>query len=226
MKQHVYPIIGHKALADVATADVIAILKPIWAEMPETASRVRGRIQKVYAAWKVESGQQDKSNPAQWAGHLDAVFPRKSKVRPVEHHTALPYAEVPALMARLAKQPGMAALALRFLILTATRTSETLAARWSEVVTEGNNPARWAIPKERMKIARPHTVPLSDAAVAVLDDAARHRVDGNDAIFPGTTMDPRSPHHHEQHEHPRAAAPDEGRGHGARLPFIFPRLVR
>ena len=190
---YVYPTIGQKPPGDVTTADVVAILKPIWNTYPETASRVRGRIEKIIAAWKVESGQQDKFNPATWAGHLQAVFPRKSKLKPVEHHAALPYSEVPKLMAELverskgARGGGIAALALKFLILTAGRTGEVLGARWSEVLTDGKNSPRWAIPRERMKMGKEHTVPLSDAAVAVLAEATRHRVDGNEAIFPGVT---------------------------------------
>jgi integrase len=196
LETYAYPVIGHKAPGDITTADVIAILKQelkdddgkptgtLWNTMPDTASRLRGRIEKIIAAWKVESGQQDKFNPATWKGHLEAVFPRKSKVRRVEHHPAMPYAEVPAFMTRLAKQPGMAAQALGFLVLTATRTSETLAARWPEIDLDKR---RWAIPAERMKVGKAHVVPLSDAAIAVLDAAAKHRIDGNDAVFPGTT---------------------------------------
>jgi integrase len=184
LEQYAFPTIGHKAPGEITTGDVIAILKPIWNDMPETASRLRGRIEKIIAAWKVESSQQDKFNPATWKGHLDAVFPRKSKVAPVEHHPALPYVEVPTLMKRLAKADGMAALALRFLILTAGRTGEVLGGRWPEI---DRDMRRWSIPKERMKVGKPHVVPLSDAAMAVLAETEQHRADGNDAIFPGGT---------------------------------------
>src|SRR5262249_42291815 len=154
------------------TADIIGLLKPIWNEMPETASRVRGRIEKIIAAWKVESGQQDKFNPATWKGHLAAVFPPVRRVRNVRHHPALHYDEVPALMAALSVRPQRPSLPLRFLILTACRTGEVLGARWSEIDFARK---RWSIPATRMKAAKAHVVPLSDAAVALLDEAARHR---------------------------------------------------
>ena len=182
---------------EVSTADVVAILKQelkdedgnpvggtLWNSMPETASRLRGRIEKIIAAFKVTSGQQDKFNPAQWTGHLDAVFPKKSKVRKVEHHAALPYAEVPALMKELGKREGLSALALKFLVLTAARTGEVLGARWREINV---GKRRWSIPAERMKMEREHVVPLSDAALAVLAKVEGQRIDGNDAVFPGGT---------------------------------------
>jgi integrase len=212
LEEYVYPIIGHKLPGDVTTADVIAILKQelkdkadkpivgttLWNTMPETASRVRGRIEKIIAAWKVESDQQDKFNPAQWAGHLQAVFPAKSKVRKVGHHPALPHAEVLALTTRLAGQPGMAALALRFLILTAGRTGEVVGARWLGAHLRKDDPDEidldkhlWSIPEERMKVGQPHVVPLSDAALAVLAEAGQHKLRPgerpNDAVFPGGT---------------------------------------
>ena len=204
LEDYAYPIIGHKLPGDVTTADVIAILKQpvkdkkkkpiagtsLWNTQPENASRIRGRIEKIIAAWKVESGQQDKFNPAQWAGHLQAVFPKKSKLRKVVHHAALPWAEVPALMAELvarvdgARGGGVANLALRFLILTATRTNEVLSGRWPEI---DRATRLWSIPGERMKMGVGHVVPLSDAALAVLAEAERYRVDGNAVIFPGVT---------------------------------------
>jgi integrase len=204
LEDYAYDIIGHKLPGDVTTADVIAIFKQpvkdrkkkpiagtsLWNTQPENASRIRGRIEKIIAAWKVESGQQDKFNPATWAGHLQAVFPKKSKLKPVEHHAALPWAEVPALMAELVARAdgprggGVSALALRFLILTAGRTNEVIGSRWNEI---GYEARLWSIPKERMKMGKGHVVPLSDAALAVLATANKLAVEGNAAIFPGGT---------------------------------------
>jgi integrase len=126
------------------------------------------------------------------------VFPAKSKVRKVVHHPALPHAEVLALTTRLAGQPGMAALALRFLILTAGRTGEVVGARWLGAHLRKDDPDEidldkrlWSIPEERMKVGQPHVVPLSDAALAVLAEAEQHKLRPgerpNDAVFPGGT---------------------------------------
>jgi integrase len=183
MEKYVYPTIGHKPPGDVTRADVIAILEPIWSTMPETATRVRGRIETIIAAWMVEADV-ERVNPATWRGKLDKLFPKKSKLRKVVHHKALPYAEVPKLMTRLAKSDAISFLALRFLILTATRTTETLGAKWPEIDFAL---ARWTIPEERMKTGVEHVVPLSDAALLVLGEAKLQRVDGNAAIFPGTS---------------------------------------
>lgn len=180
---YAYPVIGDLAVAAIDTGHVTRILEPIWSTKPETATRVRGRIESVldYARtheWRVED------NPARWRGHLENVLPKRSKVQAVEHHAALPWGEIGAFMAGLEKQDGVAALALRFAILTAARTGEVIGARWSEIDLQAG---LWTVPEGRMKAAREHRVPLGDAALATLCDAATLRDStAHDAfLFPG-----------------------------------------
>jgi integrase len=141
------------------------VLDPIWQTKPETASRVRGRIEAVLDAAKVR-GYRAGENPAQWKGNLAHILPARSKVRKVKHHAALPYNEIGIFMTNLRQQKGMAALALEFSILAAARTRETLGARWDEIDLDERI---WTVPAERMKGGRVHRVPLSDAAIAVLN---------------------------------------------------------
>ncbi len=170
------------AVALVDTGAVMKVLAPIWTVKPETASRVRGRIEAVldYAAargWRVGD------NPARWRGHVQNLLPSRAKVARVEHHAALPWAEAGAFMADLAGQSGTAARALAFTILTACRTGEAVEARWSEIDLAA---AIWIVPGTRMKAGREHRVPLSDPALDVLRamDAERaSRADGY--VFPG-----------------------------------------
>jgi integrase len=180
------PVIGKLPVAAIETGHVTAILEPIWQEKPETAGRVRGRIEAVLDYAKVR-GWRAGENPARWRGHLDHLLPARGKVRRVEHHAALPWREVSTFMAMLAQQEGIAALALRFAILTAARTGEAIGATWAEIDTAG---AVWTVPGERMKAGREHRVPLSDAALAVLADAAKLRAHaGPDApVFPGQRL--------------------------------------
>jgi integrase len=121
---------------------VIRCLEPIWNETAETASRLRGRIESVLE-WASVRGYRAGDNPARWRGHLAKLLPARAKVQRVEHHAALPYAEMPAFVAELRKQPGVAARALEFTILTGTRTGEVLGANWGEInLDEG----MWTIP--------------------------------------------------------------------------------
>jgi integrase len=155
-----------KPVADVDTDDVIAILKPIWAEKTETAVRVRQRIETVLdfaAAAKKRAGE----NPARWRGHLDKMLPRPTKVAKVRHHPALPYAKLPGFMKRLRSMSGAGPVALEFTILTAARTNETIGATWREFDLDGK---LWKVPGERMKSGRPHVVPLPDRVVEILCD--------------------------------------------------------
>jgi integrase len=173
---------GDLPVAEVGTAHVLAALEPIWHAKPETAKRVRGRIEAVldYARtreWR--SGE----NPARWRGHLSNLLPARSKVAKIEHHAALPWREIGAFLATLRAQHGMAALALRFTILTAARTGEAINSRWSEMDLSA---AVWTVPEGRMKAGREHRVPLSDAALAVLREVAPLRpADGDGFVFPG-----------------------------------------
>jgi len=162
LRAYVYPRIGELSAADIDTAAVMSVLQPIWTKLPETASRVRGRIEAVLS-WAKVHGLRDGDNPARWRGHLDQLLPARAKVKRVEHFTALPYDKIGNFMAELAGQQDMAARALQFAILTATRSGEVLGARWNEI-----NGHIWTIPPERIKGGREHRVPLSDRALALL----------------------------------------------------------
>jgi integrase len=155
---------------EIATADVLTVLKPLWDRAPETASRLRGRIQTVLeAAQALGHIAEDKANPARWKGHLDKLLPKPAKLSR-GHQKAVPYGDVPAFVKRLRSSNGMAALALEFLILTATRTNETLGAQWREIDLDN---AIWTIPPDRMKTGDAFSVPMSERAVAILADARR-----------------------------------------------------
>lgn len=164
LKSYVFPKIGQVQVAKIETADVIGALTPIWIDKPETASRVRQRIEAVidYAtALGIRSGD----NPARWRGHLDHLLPKPKKVRAVKHHPALPHAQTADFMAALAPREGVAARALGFTILTAARSGETRGMTWGEVDLENR---LWTIPAARMKAGKEHRVPLSDTALAFL----------------------------------------------------------
>jgi len=155
----------------VDTAAVMACLQPIWATKTETANRVRGRIERVLD-WARVHGLRTGDNPARWRGHLDKLLPKPSKVGKRRHHEAMPYADVPGFMARLAERDGAARRALRFTILTAARTGEVTGADWPEFDLAA---AVWTIPAERMKGGRAHQVPLTAAAIAILRGLPRDR---------------------------------------------------
>ena len=179
LKTYACPVIGNKQVDTISTEDILAILSPIWTSKTETAKRVQGRIENIldFAAahkWR------DQMNPARWRGHLDKLLPKPTRVKRITHHPAMPYSEVSAFMAELAENGSISALALQFLILTATRTSEVLQARWEEIDLEE---AVWTIPAERMKARREHRVPLSDTAMNILADLPL--IEGNPYVFPG-----------------------------------------
>ncbi|WP_340151233.1 integrase arm-type DNA-binding domain-containing protein [uncultured Sneathiella sp.] len=179
LKTYARPVIGSKLVDSIETKDILEILKPIWATKTETAKRVQGRIENILdfaAAHKYRN----RVNPARWRGHLDMLLPKPSKLRTVKHHPAMSYTEVPAFMEELKKNGSVSASALRFLILTATRTSEVLKAQWSEIDLEN---AVWKIPPERMKTRREHRVPLTE--VMLTDLNALPRLDGNPYLFSG-----------------------------------------
>ena len=171
--------IRSKPIANIDTADVLAVLKPHWQERPETASRLRGRLERVFAA-AIAKGLRTQSNPAIWKGHLDALLPSPKKLTR-GHHKALPYEQLPRFMADLREQDGLSALALELVILSATRTSETLQARWSEVDLKKKI---WTIPAERMKAGREHRIPLTPAMLKVLERLKPFRRQC-DFLFPG-----------------------------------------
>lgn len=152
----------------VETEHVLAVIAPIWKEKPETASRLRGRIEAVLAAASAK-GQRSSVNPAQWRNHLDRLLPKRRKLSR-GHHAAMPFPDVPALMKRLASLKSPSACALRFTVLTAARSGETFGATWQEFDLES---AVWTVPADRMKGGREHRVPLSPSAVAVLEEISR-----------------------------------------------------
>ena len=151
------------------TAEVVRLLRKVWTDKTETATRVRGRIERVWDAEKV-AGVVTGDNPARWRGHLDKLLPKPSKVAKVTHFRAMPYGDVPAFMARLAEREAITRLALRFTILTVARTGEVTGAAWSEF--DGDV---WTIPAERMKAGKEHKVPLTPAALALLDGLPRRK---------------------------------------------------
>lgn len=176
---YVYPVFGELPVAAVDVGLVMKALDPIWAEKPETAGRVRGRIESVLD-WATARGYRQGDNPARWRGHLENLLPKKTKVRRVEHHAALPYADLGDFMVELRGQEGVAARALEFAILTAARTGEVIGARWGEINTAER---LWTIPPGRMKAGKEHRVPLSDAAIAVVEKMAAIR--SGDFLFSG-----------------------------------------
>jgi integrase len=173
--------IGSLPVQAIDTALVLRCLEPIWTTKPETASRVRGRIERIID-WAKVSGYRDGENPARWRGHLDHLLPARSKVRRVEHHAALPYAELPSFLVALRKQQGISARALEFCILAAARTGEVIGARWSELDLIDKT---WTVPAERMKGGREHRVPLSPRALAILEEMQAHRHSDDGFGFPG-----------------------------------------
>ena len=190
MKASVFPIIGARPVALVNTDDVLRVLQPIWTKTPETASRVRGRIEAVlnYAA---ATGLRPRGpNPATWRGHLSEALGAPSKLKAVvrrekgkgDNHPSLPWQDMPGFMEALQARSGMAALVLRFSILTGARTGEVRSMTWGELDMQA---ALWVVPGARMKAGRVHFVPLSPSALAVLAEL-KPLADGRDSlVFPG-----------------------------------------
>jgi integrase len=162
----------------VETAVVLKILQPLWQRIPETAARLRSRIEKVLDAARAK-GYRDGENPARWRGHLETLLPPRQKLTR-GHYAAMPYAELPTFMARLRAREGMAAQALEFAILTAARSGEVLGARWSEIDLEAKV---WTVPATRIKAGREHRVPLSPRALDIVEAMRLIRV--SDYVFPG-----------------------------------------
>lgn len=175
------PIIGSLPVAAVDTALVVKVLEPIWTTKTETATRVRSRIENVLD-WATVSKFRTGDNPARWRGHLDNLLADPGKVAKVAHHAALPWQEIGAFMVDLRKREGTSARAVEFAILTAARSGEVRGVRWSEIDLDA---ALWVVPAERMKAGREHRVPLSTAAVALLQAMP----DVGDYIFPGQRGD-------------------------------------
>jgi len=216
LANYAQPVLGTLACNAIETNDVLKVLKPIWAKKPETATRVRRRIEAVLSYAKTR-GWRDGENPAAWRDHLALVLPARSKVAPVVHHPALDWQDAPAFMAALRAREGMGARALEFAILTAARSGEVRRAQWSEIHLDR---AEWIIPAARMKAAKDHRVPLSEPALAVLREMAAFKGCLGPCV-PGPA--PRSAH--ERHDADGRASPHgQRRSDGAWLSLHFQRL--
>jgi integrase len=168
-----------KPVSEVSTDDVLKVLKPLWTTKAETASRLRGRIERVLDFARAR-GQRSGENPARWRGHLDAILPRRAKLTR-GHHRALPFQAVPEFMAQLRQRQGVAPRALEFAVLTAARSGEVLGARWDEFDLETKV---WTVPARRMKAGREHRVPLPSWAVEILK--AMQKDGMSEYVFAGT----------------------------------------
>jgi integrase len=188
LEAYAFPLIGALPVGTIDLALMVQVLEPIWTTKPETANRLRGRIEMILDAATVR-GFREGPNPAQWKGNLTHVFPPRIKVRRVEHLSAMPLHELPEFVTALAARRGIVARALEFTILTAARSGETLGATWAEMDLKARI---WTVPSGRMKAMQEHRVPLSDRALAVLNAVLPLAVsdDGvplaGSPVFPGT----------------------------------------
>jgi integrase len=176
-----YPVIGDLPVQAIDTPLALRILEPIWNTKNETASRLRGRIESILD-WAKVRGLREGENPARWKGHLDHLLPAPGKVQAeASHHSAMSYRDLPRFIAALRAREGATARALEFAILTAARAGEAVGARWSEIDLEQQV---WVIPPSRMKAKKEHRVPLSDRALALLED----RLHGGELVFEGVRI--------------------------------------
>jgi len=182
LETYAYPVIGDLSVADIDTGHVIKILEPIWASKTDTASRLRGRMEKILD-WAKARHYRKGENPGRWKGHLENLLPAKSKVHKVKHREAMPFSDVPAFTAELRLKEGISIRALEFTILNAVRTGETIKAKWDEFDLFARI---WTIPAERTKSGRQHRVPLSERAVTILSELRREV--GSPFAFPGAKM--------------------------------------
>jgi integrase len=188
LKTYAEPVIGKLPVQRIDVGLVMRVLEPIWKEKPESASRLRGRIEAILD-WASARGLRTGDNPARWRGHLDSLLPARAKVRAVTHHPALPYADIGAFMTSLREQDGVAARALEFAILTTARTGEVLGAKLEEIDVEAK---LWTVPAARMKSKREHRVPLSKRAIEILR-AASARPNANSNLKQGFIFAGRRP---------------------------------
>ncbi|RYF42694.1 MAG: site-specific integrase [Cytophagaceae bacterium] len=177
---YAFPVIGDTPTEEVTTEQILRILTPIWHTKPETASRVRNRMEMVLDAAKARR-LRDGENPARWRGHLDKLLPPRSKVKAVVHHPALPWRELPGFISRIKDRNEPSYRAMLLTILTACRTNECLAATWDEIDLKN---AVWKIPAHRMKAGKEHRIPLSQAACDVLRSLIK--IKDNPYVFPST----------------------------------------
>lgn len=180
LAQYAFPVIGDLAPKDVKQSHVLAILEPIWATKTETATRLRQRVEIVLDYAAARDQDEDRNNPARLRGKLDKLLPAPRKITPVTHHPSAPYPDAPAIMAALASKTSLSAYCLRFIVLTACRSGEGRGASWDEIDLVNR---MWIIPAERMKANRPHTVPLNDEAVTILQSMAQIRQNKAALVF-------------------------------------------
>jgi integrase len=171
------PIIGDLPISAIDDGLVLKVIEPIWHDKPETASRLRNRIETVID-WATVRKYRQGLNPARWGGHIEHLLPSRTKLKAIKHFAALPYIELPGFMRELRAREGVDARALEFAILTAARSAEVIGARWCEISLSAKV---WTIPAERMKAGREHRVPLSARAVELLRDLPRN----GDYVFAG-----------------------------------------
>jgi integrase len=180
------PHVGHLLVQDIDLQHVLLCLEPIWKTKNETASRLRGRIESVLD-WATVCKYRTGENPARWKGHLDKVLPAPMKIQKVKHHPAVPIDDMPSFIVALSQRVGLAARALEFAILTAARSGEVRGATWEEIDMDARI---WTIPGPRMKAKREHRVPLSNAAIELLQKLTKTK--DADLLFPGTQGQPLS----------------------------------
>lgn len=169
LQDYAYLKIGPIPVRDIDVHHVMDVLKPIWATKTETATRIRGRIERILG-WSAISGYRSGENPARWQAYLSELLPKPRKVTVRKHHSAVPHRDIAAFLLNLrAQSDSVSARALEFLTLTAMRTGEVIGARWSEFDFDSNV---WTVPADRMKAQRPHSVPLSDRAVEIVKNIA------------------------------------------------------
>lgn len=177
LRTYASPHIGAMAVGDIGLPDIVSVLQPIWLEKPETATRVRQRLEAVLA-WATVAGYRSGDNPARWSGNLQHVLAASTKIKNRKHHATVPWKDIGTFMASLRERDGIAARAVEFAVLCAARSGEVRGATWDEIDLDA---ALWTIPAKRMKAGKRHTVPLSAPAVALL--RALPRFDGVRYVF-------------------------------------------
>lgn len=183
---YAYPVLENLSVQDVDVSLVLKVLEPIWKTKPETANRVRRRIEAILD-WATSKEHRIGDNPARWRGRMENLLPPRLDIQKVRHHPALPYTEIGDFVRKLREQQALAAIALELVILTASRTSEVINAEWREFDLKNK---LWVVPAERIKSGRIHRVPLSDQAVKILKKLYEAKT--GDFVFPGKKNKPLS----------------------------------
>jgi integrase len=190
MASYVYPQIGHLPVEAIDERLILNVLQPLWKRIPVSASRLRARLENILNYATVKKYRPDLPNPATYKGKLEHVLKKpKNGNGDKQHHTALPYADVPAFMTQLRERPGVEARALEFLVLTATRSNEVLGAEWSEIDLDAKT---WTVPAERMKARKEHKIPLTADAITLLQGLQTPR-EANPYVFAGRRDQPLGP---------------------------------